>query len=793
MAGIIDLFSSKIDEEKLVGNNNFFDKQDELLESNKLQNKFISNVDYSNPSNFARFGSAEEYYKAAISYIDSEYVYDGSKTDKLKWKNSLNELEYYIFNNEYPKSVGHVSLSGSQYIEVFSHVQSPGSELRTVYENGTKYTSNTQLDFSKGVTFESWLKFYDNSESSSLLSITAQDIVDNQIVDIELFSIIRDTDGLLKIKNGSNVYPFNALIAENVWNHYSINITSNSAKLFINGLLTEELTNLNIAALSNEYIFVPLGLMLVPLLSETMLENFDKRSIFKIGGGEKFSADEVRLWNESRTVEEIGRYWFTTVNGNDFLSETNSSLLFYYKFNEGWDEEYKFMCLDSSGRKNDSEILNYSTDCRANTSAIDDSGLCDDAEKPDVIYRGVTYSSAVKEFYETKIASAKEYDEQNTHLLYNKFPSWLLEDEESNNPKHLKQLIQIISVYFDDLYNKVGEITEYKSIKYDNSTDNVYPFYDKILTSMGFDVTDLFSNLSPIERYSSRSEITLFDEDIEKTKNKILKNIYNNLNYILKTKGTDRSLKSLLKSYGVNEELVRINLYSDGAEYNAAERLKEVVVKKKVIPLSNDSSIYLSSSAIPNETYNYTLESSIIFNSLNKVNSLITGSIMGLNVFANNSLDSQILEKYNIFTEKDDILGHKLTLIVSGTTQLSSSTEYIDNLYDNTVWNICLRKKINVDDINTFNFSEQTPTYSMELYAVNKNRHFVKELSCSVPSINDPQGSIRYYIGAEKENLTGSVINQTNFDILYCNFWNDYLNNSTVISHNLDISNYGVN
>lgn len=791
MANLIDLFSSKVDKDKLIGENNFFNNEKEIKEFNKLQKKFISNIDYTSPKNFARFGSAEEYYKCAIQYIDTNYAYDLSKADRLGWENSLNELEYFIYKNEYPKSTGYATFSGSQFLEVYSHTQNPEIDSKTIYENGSKYTSNTQLDFDKGITFEAWFKFYgDTSTSSSILTVTAFEVVNNSTNEIELFSIIRDTDTKIKIINGSNSWSFSQAIEDNLWNHYSFNIKQDTVSLCVNGNIKETIS-VSIDALTYSFTFIPIGLMLVPITQQNILEEFNNRSIFKIGGGAKFSIDEARLWNETRTTEEIGRYWFTNVNGNDFLSNTNSSLIFYFKFNEGWDPQYKFLCLDYSGRKNDSEIVNYVESCRSNGSAIDESGICDDKEKPDIIYRGLDYSSTVKQYFQDKIVLGKEHDEQNIYLLYNKFPSWVIEGEESNEIKHLKQLIQIVSVYFDDLYNKIHELTELKQIKYGNSTDNIYPFYDKILTSMGFDVTDLFSNMDPIEKYSSRSEITLFDEDIDKTKNKILQNIYNNLNYILKSKGTERSLKALLKSYGVNDDLVRLNLYSDGANYNISDRMKEKVVKKKIITLNNNSSIYLKDKTISNnqELYNYTLETSLMFNVKKYDSSLTTGSIMGLYTYLDDDINSSVLEKNYITLDKNMYGEHRFTLHHSGNSVTKQSTAFIDNIYDDSVWNVCLRKKPNVDNLNSADTSSLN--YNIELYAINKNRHFVQELSCSLP-IENEFGSLRYYIGADKENITGSIINKTNFDVLYCNFWNSYLNNSVVMSHNMDIFNNGV-
>ena len=78
-----------------------------LSESLKKRDTFIPPIDYSKPGNFAKFGSAEKYYTDAFQYISDYYPYDGSAFEKVKFENDLNLFEKYIFNNEYPKSLGH--------------------------------------------------------------------------------------------------------------------------------------------------------------------------------------------------------------------------------------------------------------------------------------------------------------------------------------------------------------------------------------------------------------------------------------------------------------------------------------------------------------------------------------------------------------------------------------------------------------------------------------------------------------------------------------------------------------
>ena len=45
------------------------------------QDTFIPQIDYSDPVNFAKYGSAYLYYKAAVEHIYDYYPYDGSDAE----------------------------------------------------------------------------------------------------------------------------------------------------------------------------------------------------------------------------------------------------------------------------------------------------------------------------------------------------------------------------------------------------------------------------------------------------------------------------------------------------------------------------------------------------------------------------------------------------------------------------------------------------------------------------------------------------------------------------------------
>ena len=80
------------------------------------KNTFVPQVDYSEPANFAKYGSAYLYYKSAIERIYDFFPYDGSKYEITKFTNSSLPHERSVFDNLYPRTNGYANFDGSSYI-----------------------------------------------------------------------------------------------------------------------------------------------------------------------------------------------------------------------------------------------------------------------------------------------------------------------------------------------------------------------------------------------------------------------------------------------------------------------------------------------------------------------------------------------------------------------------------------------------------------------------------------------------------------------------------------------------
>ena len=114
--GIKDLFQNPQGSKVLSSED--FDREVQKVES--LENmqakfyekrRFMPNVDFSEPRNFARYGLAADYYVDSVDRVIREYPYDGSLKERALFLNSSSYLDHYVFESRYPRTTGYAVLS----------------------------------------------------------------------------------------------------------------------------------------------------------------------------------------------------------------------------------------------------------------------------------------------------------------------------------------------------------------------------------------------------------------------------------------------------------------------------------------------------------------------------------------------------------------------------------------------------------------------------------------------------------------------------------------------------------
>ncbi|SEP55973.1 LamG-like jellyroll fold domain-containing protein [Flavobacterium urocaniciphilum] len=127
------------------------------------------------------------------------------------------------------------------------------------------------------------------------------------------FSFLVNDAGTWKNSNNSAVIPLNT------WTHIAGVADANGVRIYVNGALSNSTTNgISTSILANASAQLQIG----------------KDARFATGSGRNFngSFDDVRVWNVARTANQI--------NGskNCELQGTESGLVTYYKFNQGFDQ-----------------------------------------------------------------------------------------------------------------------------------------------------------------------------------------------------------------------------------------------------------------------------------------------------------------------------------------------------------------------------------------------------------------------------------------------------------------------
>ncbi len=109
----------------------------------------------------------------------------------------------------------------------------------------------------------------------------------------------------------------------------------------------------------------------------------------------------------------------------------------------------------------------------------------------------------------------------------------------------------------------------------------------QVLASTGIEVPEIFVDANVLEALSSRSETKEFEKKLFDVKNQIYQNIYNNLNYIFKSKGTEKAFRNLIRCYGIDDELVKLNLYGDNVTFKLRDNFTSTAAKKAYVDFNH--------------------------------------------------------------------------------------------------------------------------------------------------------------------------------------------------------------
>ena len=902
----------------------------------ELENKerVVPTVDFSSPINFAKYGSAEEYYKTSIERIYKTYPYDGSKKEKIQWSLSSSYLDNYIFEREYPRTNGFVNFSvqpkkedtfnnfadGSesyfisttpQYITVKG---GPNQASLPIYEQGLNKEvdfkkpehkanfydtsinrgKNISIDGTTGNTIEFWFKNnFTSPITKALFDVWNGDgtnstqpgsasygriLIENRVaagpalVDNSWFHVtyMSGTEGAERVP----IYPAASLGApvDNVWNHYAItiknsgNITADKGliiKTFLNGVLVDnKLTGSEVLEVKGS----PLGGIDAYINAyQEFPTDYVKGSGITAGktniegyGNLSASFDEFRFWKTARTERDIGTNWFSQIGAGTNTDESNTDLGFYFKFNEGVVGKTSLdqTILDYSGRVSNGAYINYlSANETTNIaeegffsrnigSAIVSASVAEREFKDPIIY---PTHPEVSSYKVDAMHKGAEWDYRNPSNMFNMLPSWIrAEDPDSGG--NSKILTQIMSSYLDTLYLQIEEMKKIKTVRYLSSSidTNVKPtpFASNLLTSAGFVAPEIFADIDVVAALSHRDDRREYERKLYDVKNYIYQNIYNNLTYINKSKGTTKAIRNLIRCFGIDEEIYKINMYSDNSEYDLVSNFQEKSIRKTYADFNHvqrhNATVYSYKNSSESGNFGFitgsldtsngfdksmamTVEAEVILPKkppmgdpsyeqyiFNDANSSIFGmhTAKADDNYTDLTWDSNDFANFQVYAQSDatriDERGSKGVKFIlksynSQLPQLTSSL-YMDQ-YQDTRWNFAVRVKPKTYPVVSSNPPITGSTvhgYDVEFEGYSTVSDIVINHFLATGSISLIKGrrfisrKKRLYVGAHRTNFTGPVREASDVLVSSCRYWADNITSEELKAHSIDPKSYGV-
>jgi hypothetical protein len=845
-----------------------------------LKKRAIPRIDFATASNFAKFGSAELYYRGAMESISNQYPYDGSEAEQIEFLNAASNIDLYIFQNLYPRTNGYAIFSsngwGSQasiadgygrpvdqeYISVRGTMNTssggmigkpipetfPGSNiydenpydtlgLTDLGRQGTR-TDNFLMDFERGVTVEFWM-----NKSQFITASTNKEVIfdlwngessgSDSYGRVTLF-LSGTTDGSdpfrLNLYSGSsgfqnvvlNTGQTTSSLADGNWHHYAVSIKNptnedDRVKVYLDGALKATITSsLGLGDVTGG-INARIGALLTAPSGSSAVAGAGKLSA---------SLDEFRYWKAERSTENIAKYYRTNVFGGTNTDISNTELGAYYKFNEGKvvDDNIDSIVLDYSGRISNGKWTGYpGSSARATGSAMVLAGVTPFEYKDPIIYtQHPDYISTFNELAE----SGSFYDSQNPSLLINTFPDFVINEDTGE----LKQLVQIIANAYDEIYLQMQEMNRTKDVSYGGVVDipedvqqKAFPFIGSVLQSIGLDTNELFNNESLLEFIRNRNDVKIYEQDLTEVKNEIYKNIYNNAVHLLKTKGTQKSVRNFLRTIGVSERVVELKGYSSNRDYTIEDRFENNVDFKKYISFDSASllnaTIFQTASSNANARGQFYItgaqdassslsaEVNVFFPRKKETNetgyyttNFLTSSIFGFHLLDNTgsydfstSDNSFQLIAVRPFEESRDAY----FAIKNANGIIYCSSSLYKEVYTGNEWTFAVSVYNDEQDYGA-GVSGSSPSYLISLSGYNTEGYFVKDNFSVSGSLTTARATLMlttpktYFAGADRTNFSGTVLTQTDVEIGHIRHYDNVaLSQEAIEAHAKDRNIFG--
>lgn len=216
-----------------------------------------------------------------------------------------------------------------------------------------------------------------------------------------------------------------------------------------------------------------------------------------------------------------------------------------------------------------------------------------------------TTSATAIAYYENLLALAAEYDRNNVHRLRNTIP---LHVQNTAGNEEMMLFVDMLGQHFDILWTYIKNLTSIQQREEHPKDGMPDELLYEVAKSFGFNLlngkssSDLWKYAFGVDVNGNRLQTSISGSGIDSIPDsdhtkEIWRRIVNNLPYLLKNKGTARSVKALLTCFGIPSTTLTIKEYGGPSTFTDMDHYPEYVHDKYHYAWRSDTgSLFISAS-----------------------------------------------------------------------------------------------------------------------------------------------------------------------------------------------------
>jgi len=565
------------------------------------------NVDWSKFENHTFFMSAEAKVNLAFEQIINGYPFDGSREEIENFFTNLSGFDKWVFDR-FPKFHGQLHFSGTQTSEnlptlgtyiIVKDIQ--GALFPSISPKADAKISTLNPKDNKTLSVELQLKIPEIQTNGTQVILQKINQSSNHGFSIRLNPTMSTTTAQAQfdVFSGSSSMSTTATIKKGVFNHLCFILDKDSKfhnlKIFNNeSIISTSNTSTQIGNLDIDY---------NDLLIGSGSQYYSNGVLVTPQQTLSGTIDELRIFHSFRTTSQQKSYSKKSIF-------STPDLKLYYKFNEPppplspiSNDITNSIVLDSSGNSLHSFISNFTGSLRENAKNDLQSNLVYERDDLSVVLFPA-YEDVIKLNVEL-LTSASAYDKENPNIITKLIPrhylvegaaeQGLLSAESNNgspyggngipgqgklnNVQIMLTLLYIWAKFFDEIKLFLDVFSSLRTVDYDLNKSIPNNLLFDIAKHYGFFLPPLFTS-STVEQYVFAENIDPLVKgneslSLQSVQHEILRRILINLPTVIRSKGTQQSIKAFLRSIGIEpDSSVRFREYG-GPTYRKLLHAKE--------------------------------------------------------------------------------------------------------------------------------------------------------------------------------------------------------------------------